>query len=741
MHPPTARWTKLVTAAILLAVVQTVAWSLSRLLIGAAPAGLAASLATLPTYAALHVLVRRYWDRATRLRTQADLFLLAPCLWFVGLLHHWLSSPGSERLVAASLHLVAAIILLRTTSSAGALRRLRRRWATHRRAPFLLWVLTFAFLALLAPWTLDQRAPDGDEPWYLLVTHSLAYDFDAVLDDNYERQDSLEFMDRAIEPQPRDPVDANGRLRSRHGNALPLVLAPGYRVAGRAGAAMTMVALTALFGWLILSWLLELVGARAVALRVFTVVAITSPLVLYSTQIWTEVPAGILVTGALLCLQRLRTGRSVRAGLGLLIALALLPLLKVRFGLLSISLLIVALCWLPLNRRRRLALAVGGALSLLGALIANAVRTGNALGKHGWDEVLMPLQHPIAMLERLGGFLFDPAFGLIPFAPVWLLVIPGIAWMFRVDRPRTAVLLAVFVPYLMFAAARQEWYGGWAPPVRYALVSLPLAASALAAALLHRRRLGARVLWPPLAGLSIALGALWTAAPGWTFNFANGSAIWLDRLTQLTNVDWMLWAPSATRPTAATWLVPALSIIVMLTVWNLGPSRSGSRAVRSGVGALLLLLVSSCLVASRLPTTRIEAESTRAFKSGGHPEPPRWTFDRTRFPEAWTLPNSTELVVPVRPGGGQVEIEVSRRFIRNRSEDLVIDLERRGRDGIYQPVGGLRLQNPGWAVDRIGPVDWGEADRLRLRIGAPLRDREPGVLNGVAVDWIRLHWR
>src|SRR4029079_4801847 len=70
----------------------------------------------------------------------------------------------------------------------------------------------FAFfaLSLLAylpslPWPPSQGPPDGDEPYYLLVTHSLAYDFDADLANNYADGDSLRVLARPLEAAPRDP--------------------------------------------------------------------------------------------------------------------------------------------------------------------------------------------------------------------------------------------------------------------------------------------------------------------------------------------------------------------------------------------------------------------------------------------------------------------------------------------------------------------------------------------------------
>ncbi len=70
------------------------------------------------------------------------------------------------------------------------------------------------------------------------------------------------------------------------------------------------------------------------------------------------------------------------------------------------------------------------------------------------------------------------------------------------------------MPYLVLVAPRSEWYGGWSPPFRYALVALPLLALALVPLLAERRRAGARALLTGLAALTLALTLVWLVAAG-----------------------------------------------------------------------------------------------------------------------------------------------------------------------------------------------------------------------------------
>jgi hypothetical protein len=92
------------------------------------------------------------------------------------------------------------------------------------RPPLVFLALPLLVYLAILPWSTQQHPPDGDEPYYLLITHSLAYDLDADLANNYQQGDSLRFMPRRIGPQPGDPVGEHGEKYSRHNLFVPLLL-------------------------------------------------------------------------------------------------------------------------------------------------------------------------------------------------------------------------------------------------------------------------------------------------------------------------------------------------------------------------------------------------------------------------------------------------------------------------------------------------------------------------------------
>ena len=222
----------------------------------------------------------------------------------------------------------------------------------------------------------------------------------------------------------------------------------------------------------------------------------------------------------------------------------------------------------------------------------------------------------------------------------------------------------VAVPYLVFLAPRAEWYGGWSPPFRYGLAFLPLLGIALTQSFVERRRLVARLSIGALGAATLVLALLWVSAPGWTYNFANGSSRVLDHLGSNLGVDVARVIPSYVRPRAASWGGPLAALLLALA-WRLAPRRStgggGARwprprrataAATAALGsALLLLSVSGVVIAAaRVPTKTAEVEDAYVAKSGGELNPPMWTIGRWRYRGAWLLPEGTRIVVPVASG-------------------------------------------------------------------------------------------
>jgi hypothetical protein len=299
-------------------------------------------------------------------------------------------------------------------------------------------------------------------------------------------------------------------------------------------------------------------------------------------------------------------------------------------------------------------------------------------------------------------------------------------------------LSVLTLPYLVIVAPRTEWYGGWSPPFRYALIALPFLGLAMVPLLAQRRRPGLRAALAGLGALTLALTLVWIAVPGFTYNFADGRTYVLDHLSERLGLDLSRFFASAVRPRLATWLWPPLALLAMALLWQ-WRSRRGFRRVRwagqAGAGLLLLGGALLPLLADRLPTRVVEIEDPVVHKSGGHPHPERWVVDRTRFRGGWVLRPEERVTVPVRKAGRRATVVLDAELIRNQPTYFTLDLM----------VGDrlIAVWNPGrdrvWEEVRAGPVDWPR--------GAPLvlvaRGLQPshGPVNGVILDRVRLRWQ
>lgn len=650
----------------------------------------------------------------------------------------------------------AALALLHTAAQLVALRPLLGRRLPERPS-VLFFLLPFALYLALLPWAAERRAPDGDEPYYLLLTHSLVYDGDVELANDYAGGHWRYFMDRPIAPQPGDPVGAGGEIYSRHDALLPALLAVPYRLGGRGGVLAAMCALAALLAWLTLR-----LAARydpdepGGALLAYALLALAPPLLVYAHQVWVEVPAAVAAAFALeraLALGDRRReeerGASWPIWLALALGLAALPWLKIRFALVALP-----IAWIAVRRGRtgrlgrRGAAGAAGAMVLvvaaLGALLAfNQVRYGNPLKIHAWSELLAV--SPGRYLAGLTGLFWDAAFGLFSAAPIWLLLAPAVALAVARRTPAVGHLALVAMPYLLFAAPRAEWYGGWSPPFRYGVVFLPLLAVVLAPLLAARRRPGAHAVFATLAALTAALALIWVAAPGLTFDFAHGRTRLLDALSTGVGADVARLFPSYVRPRLASWLWPPLSalLVTLLWWWPRRSPRAGApafagagRAAGPALGVTLLLLGVAAVpaLAALAPTRIVELEDPWLLRRGGHVHPERWVVARGRFRGGWVLRPGEAIEIPVHPGGEILSIALDAQLGRNNPDPLTLELRAGDRRlARWSPADTGRWQHP-----ELGPFDWPRGEPLVLAAVGPQRS---GRQNGLLLDRVELRWR
>ena len=604
------------------------------------------------------------------------------------------------------------------------------------RPPWPFFALPLVVYLSILPWSSFHHSPDGDEPHYLLLTHSLAYDLDTDLRNNYENGDSLQFVDRRLDRQPGDPQGQDGQWYSRHNMLLPVLLAPAYRLFGPPAVLVLMAALTSAVCWVALCLSHWYEPKRpAEALIAYAVLAFTAPLLLFSYQVWVEVPAALLVLLALLEIHRLRdTGKArPRDWLRLVLPLLLLPLLKLRFLLIAAPLAILTL-WRGGKSFRRKAFPVlaGVVVVGFGVLIFNQRMFQNPLKYHSFESLMPQLSMLSSSFEGFTGLTFDCAFGLFSSGPLWMLLLPATILVIRTRSRLFIDFLIVFFLYLVLLSPRLEWFGGWSPPFRYGIVMLPCLALWLIPLLSNRRRFTARALVVGLATLTVVLNILWLVEPGWTYNLAHGRSHLLDLLATHLDTDVARFFPSSVRPRSATLLWPPLALAVVSGLWWL-PKPRGRQAIAVGVTAALLCLPLLSRSARLRATRVVEFEDPWVHKTSGQVFPDLWVIHRPTVRGGWILPAGGTVTVPLVRGGDRLTLRVDLRSHSHSAPAARLELRNAADDVLAeQPVRG----SGEWQAAVFEDLPWPADGNLRLA----LRPQGDGQRAVAILDRAYLKW-
>jgi hypothetical protein len=601
------------------------------------------------------------------------------------------------------------------------------RWSANR--AFIIAAIGYA---LMIP--LQLRTPiDGDEPYYLLMTESLVRDHDLDLTNQYRDLAHSDVGRPDLLPQPGDPRGPHGEQYSRHEPFLPILMTPGYAVAGLPGA----LAVIALFGALLARSTIRFLEDEgigdATTRMLFPLIAFGPPIVFYTTRIWPEVPAAFCFLEAVRGIRQRRPPRWIAA-------IFALVLLKIRFGLLAIVLLIRVL-------RTKRQLAIAAAVVAVPLLIAWLI-SGNAMNTHSIRELLP--SGAIFYWLGLFGLILDGAAGIVFQAPFFALGIPALArWRSMPDGFRLGMSASLL--YVLYLVPRSEWHGGWSPPLRYIVVLMPILA------------LGAAVMWESVCAGSRSVIALWTlmllihgaAFPWRLFHLATGENFIGESLSTIWHSDFSRLMPSFIRPNMAAVVGSVLLVVAMVITVILsrrsresrsdGTAEDGRRtppvlasrktAARTGLTGwgsfdrparlqryaltslrrLRMTAISPLFFAAilliaftygRRPGDRVEFEDAHVTHTGGEMFPAEWTVARFLYQGGWIVRSGDSLSFLAKAG---------RSTVRYQSQTGAT-IEVSGRAFVFPPTGSnygylpINLPATGRAelrcIDGSANLDW-----------------------------------
>ncbi|NWJ97259.1 MAG: hypothetical protein HXX20_15855 [Chloroflexi bacterium] len=464
--------------------------------------------------------------------------------------------------------------------------------------------------------------PTGDEPFYLVTAISLIKDHDLEEFNNYYNYDFWDFAPTCEEmakapwgyigsglidsetvrsiagiyaPGLRNcrntppgltellPHYSKNTVRegiyTKHGIGLSVLIVPAYALGGRIGVVIFLNFLAALVGlncWL-LAW--EMTGKRKIAWLVWAAMLFTSPLLPFAFLIFPALPAALLV---IYSWRRLRLVAQARLlvqekygvvakvngwGRALLIGLCLgfLPWLHSVFLSISLPLFLYFLLGGRVRYWRVLLpgwSAVTTALLLLPIIILGGLFLAYYIYLYGTPFPNTQDHAGFAPLYYIWlgifGFFFDQKYGLLIYAPGYLLAFVGLillSWRSarrgQTNRRRSDLIWLglVIIPNFLVMSSYNQWWGEWGSPARYLVPLVPLLAAPLAVVLAEAPQLFTRLFFGLSLLWSVTISVAWMLNPHLMFHWQDQNPAklltWLQlNLPFFKDVKLAGWFPS-----------------------------------------------------------------------------------------------------------------------------------------------------------------------------------------------------
>jgi hypothetical protein len=501
---------------------------------------------------ALAILTRRFRDDALSL---AGLVLLLSMM-----------GAGPVARDAAGLFFAAAIAL-RFAPPVVALVRVERSFV-------LVLLAAFGVYAGLAAWSTVATAAYGDQVHYLMTADRIAKgSLDATIDSTifYPLVGALP----NAEDRATHIVDTVAGPRPVQGYAFPLLLAPGWAIAGRLGAELSGAFFAAWASAQTALLLREVLPFPRWRAPVWAMASFLPPLVTLAAFVYPNaLAAAVIVTAYRLLFTR--PVRKIALG-GALLATALF--LTPRDGIALIALA-------PFIRDRRFFVAAGAVA--VAAIVSNAILYSLPLPYAGYLFGMSTAQSLIGQSTLtfqfwvgLPAMLFDRTFGVAGSAPWLFLVLLGIVPAWRGTPLLRPALVTVGVSLAALSIYRY-WEGGYAPPNRYLVDVLPLVAPVAGWGLTTLRGPIAQAIAAASVVLSAIAGFVFAAAPDRALNDAFQHRM-QDVFDAALGVNPLGWLPSFVPVTPDWWvvaylrLIPAAGFAVTLVLLGAryGPPRRG----------------------------------------------------------------------------------------------------------------------------------------------------------------------
>jgi len=423
-----------------------------------------------------------------------------------------------------------------------------QRWNPNRLEPkrlaWFVFVISVSVYILYSSGLIVPSQPlTGDEPHYLLTTHSIIKDGDINVYNNYRDKDYLDFYPGELSIHAFAGKKGDGHLYSKHFIALSALMVPTYALGEKLVAKNSnwsgnpetkrrilvffarfpVCLITALFSLIFFLLVVDITQRKDVAVLAWAVFSFTSPVLFFSHLLYPAVSVALLTILAFRLFVLNKETRSLSAVLSGA-AIGLLPWFGVKFIVLAAVLFGASALTLLSSRKAQyfwkkallflLPIAVSAGLYLLyfwtlyGNFSPVSAYTGVTPGAElpAYAKKLLLFSF-FETLSRSLGFFIDQKYGLLIYAPIYILGFAGLYFYARKKRREASLLMVMLAVPWIFSA--NYYWGGYCPPGRPVFPVFWIWGLFLALALAAKQNPGRKIL--ATTGIVLSFAMVWAA--------------------------------------------------------------------------------------------------------------------------------------------------------------------------------------------------------------------------------------
>jgi len=327
----------------------------------------------------------------------------------------------------------------------------------------------------------------GDEPHYLMISHSILQDGDINLANNYKNRDYQKYMPPETQLVRHIAPGTKGKY-SFHSPGFSILMLPFYALASLFKGKLLILILRfsvslfgAFLGIQIFLYARQAWNSEKLALILWSLFCFTSPIFFYGFHFYPELLITLLSFYVFRLLsQRQGFSKSRMLGLGFILSI-FIWFHAIKYVIIAGSLILYGL-WVLLKKHRvkwdALTFLVFPVLltifhlffqyNVYGSLSPSAISTEGQLSSQGFMSFLQTVFVDIPFRyrwETLAGYFLDQKDGFLLYSPIYFFAFLGMIEMFKRKREDLYAVLFVLAPYILFSAFLTQ-RTGYAPQAR-----------------------------------------------------------------------------------------------------------------------------------------------------------------------------------------------------------------------------------------------------------------------------------